>query len=708
MNKKSYTITIILCFFFINYLYAQKESTINPSITDWVFDFFPSEELMQIGAFYYPEQWPEEQWERDLNNMAKFGFDFTHFAEFSWAFLEPEEGKYDFAWLDHAVDLAAKAGLKVIMCTPSLAPPAWMGEKYPEIYLVGSNGRRKEHGIRAHASITNPIYRKFVNTIAAKLAEHYGNDPRICGWQLDNEPLAVPDYSPSARLAFQQWLKKKYVTIEKLNEVWVGSFWSTKYDRFEQVLIPNEGMNDEDKLSPHSLLDFKRFTADATAEFLDEQASIIRGYKMPSQYITTNYVNATTDSDPRRTTQLDFPCFTLYLVSGRNELGGINFRTGNPYRLYEACDYFRPINGVTGIMELQPGQVNWASINPMLQPGTVHMWIMQALGGGCSFVCTYRYRSPLRHSEMYHDGIVGTDGVSLSQGGKEFVQSINEIKNLRKVANPDAKVPDKIAKRKTGFLWSHDVMWDLNIQKQTYLWSTWRNRNNYTSFIKSTGAPVDFISETDDFSEYPFIVAPAYQLIDDQLVQKWVKYVEEGGHLVLTCRTGHKDKNGHFFEGPIAEPILSLIGADIDFYDMLLPEGKGIVQGKTKSYEWNTWSDILSPHPGTEVLAIYADQFYKGKAAATNRKLGKGSVTYIGVITNEGQLEREIIRDIYKNAGVAIEDLPKGVYIEWRDGLYFGVNYSDKTVNIPIQEGSQILIGSNLLKPANTIIWKED
>jgi beta-galactosidase len=708
MNKKSYAITLILCFFFINYLFAQKESTNNQSGNSGVFDFFPSEELMQIGAFYYPEQWPKEQWERDLNNMARFGFDFTHFAEFSWVFLEPEEGKYDFAWLDHAVDLAAKAGLKVIMCTPSLAPPAWMGEKYPEIYLVGSDGRRKEHGIRAHASITNPIYRKFVNTIAAKLAEHYGNDPRISGWQLDNEPLAVPDYSPSARLAFQQWLKKKYVTIEKLNEVWVGSFWSTKYDNFKQILIPNEGMNDEDKLSPHALLDFKRFTADATAEFLDEQASIIKGYKLPSQYITTNYVNATTDSDPRRTTQLDFPCFTLYLVSGRNELGGINFRTGNPYRLYEACDYFRPINGVTGIMELQPGQVNWAPINPMLQPGTVHMWIMQALGGGCSFVCTYRYRSPLRHSEMYHDGIVGTDGVSLSQGGKEFVQAINEIKDLRKVANPDAKIPDKIAKRKTGLLWSHDVMWDLNIQKQTYLWNTWRNRNNYTSFIKSTGAPVDFISETDDFSEYPFIVAPAYQLIDDQLVQKWVKYVEEGGHLILTGRTGQKDKNGHFFEGPIAEPILSLIGADIDFYDMLLPDGKGIVQDKTKSYEWNIWSDILSPHPGTEVLAIYADQFYKGKAAATNRKLGKGSVTYIGVTTNEGELEREIIRDIYKNASVAIEDLPKGVYIEWRDGLYIGVNYSGKTFNMPVPEGSEILIGSNPLKPANTIIWKED
>ena len=79
---------------------------------------FPPEELFALGSYYYPEQWDSSQWERDLKKMSEMGIKFTHFAEFAWAMMEPEEGKYDFEWLDRAVSLAEKYGLKVIMCTP--------------------------------------------------------------------------------------------------------------------------------------------------------------------------------------------------------------------------------------------------------------------------------------------------------------------------------------------------------------------------------------------------------------------------------------------------------------------------------------------------------------------------------------------------------------------------------------------------------------
>jgi beta-galactosidase len=669
--------------------------------------FFPKADLMKIGVYYYPEQWSQNQWERDLNNIKKLGFEFTHFAEFAWTFLEPKEGQYDFKWLDDALALAEKAGLKVILCTPSPCPPAWMGEKYPEIYLVDASGHRREHGNRANISVSNKKYNQYVAKVVTALGKRYGQNKNIMGWQIDNEPLATPDFSPSAKQAFHAWLKAKYGTIDKLNEAWIGSFWSTRYDNFEQIVMPNAEIYVEDKLSPHTILDFKRFTADAQAAFLNNQADILRKYIHPNQWITTNYTNVIYEADPRRTEKMDFVSYTMYPVSGKNILGGNNFRIGNPYKISEANDYYRPINGVTGVMELQPGQVNWASINPQLQPGTVHMWLMQTFGGGSSFACTYRYRHPLGSSEMYHDGIVGTDGVTLSAGGKDFVQAIEDMKNLRTHYDPLSKMPKKIADRKTAFLWHHENLWDLENQKQTTAWDTWGHRNIYTTAVKSTGAPMDFINETTDFSQYPFMIAPAYQLINEKLVAKWTQYVENGGHLILSCRTGQKDKNGHFFEAKWHAPIVPLIGADVEFFDMLVPDVNGKIKTETSTFEWNTWADILTPKQSTEVLATYADQFYSGKAAVVTRKLGKGSVTYIGVESKDGSLERQIVRTIYNRAGVQIEDFPKGVFVEWRDGFYVGVNYTNEPVKLVIPEGSLILVGGNPLQSGRVVVWKE-
>ena len=668
--------------------------------------FFSKPDLMQIGVYYYPEQWPREQWERDLKNIKKLGFEFTHFAEFAWTFMEPEEGKYDFKWLDDALAIAEKEGLKVILCTPTPTPPAWMGDKYPEIYLVDANGRRREHGNRANVSVTNEKYREFTDQIVTEIGKRYGKNKNIMGWQIDNEPLATADFSASARKAFQIWLKAKYGTIEKLNAEWIGSFWSTRYNNFDQIVLPNAEIYFEDKLSPHAILDFKRFTSDAQAEYLNRQAEILRKFIDTKQWITTNFTNVIYDADPRSANKMDFITYTMYPVSGHNHLGGDNFRMGHPNKIYEANDYYRSINGVTGVMELQPGQVNWAGINPQLLPGTVHMWLSQAFGGGCAFTCTYRYRHPLGSSEMYHDGIVGTDGITLTTGGKEFVEAIQDMKLLRKEYDPKAVLPQNIAKRKTGFLWSHENLWDLENQKQTKFWNTWKHRNTYTAAIKSAGAPMGFITEEDNFADYPFIVAPAYQLIDQKLVGKWQKYVENGGNLILTCRTGQKDKNGHFFEANWSAPIVPLIGADVEFFDMLVADVNGTVKAGENSYKWNTLADVLNPKKGTEVLATYEDQFYKGNAAATTRKLGKGTVTYVGVESNDGDFERQIVRTIYSRANVAIEDLPKGVFIEWRDGFYVGVNYTSEPINLPIPKGSKIVVGQNPLQPAQAVIWK--
>ncbi|HEX7914589.1 beta-galactosidase [Rudaea sp.] len=664
-------------------------------------------EPMSFGVFYYPTQWPRDQWQRDFAGMAKLGFDFTHMAEFDWTYLEPEEGHFDFEWLDHAIDLADKSGLRVILGTPTAAPPSWMDERYPEVYRVDEHGQRHEHGIRAEVSLSNPKYQAFVTRLVNAMAERYGRDARVWGWQVDNEPGTFNDYSDSARVAFQTWLQKKYGNIDAMGKVWAGSFWSTRYTSFKQVHIPNAMLAAEDKLSPHALLDFARFQADTQAQFLDEQARIIKKHARVGQWVTANYTNVTEATDPRRSHALDFPTFTLYPVAGANVLGGDSYAIGKPANLMEAAAYFRSINGTFGIMEMQPGQVNWGEINPQPTPGAVGMWIWHAFGSGASLLGTYRYRHPLRGSEMYHEGIVGTDGVTLSRTGREFVEAMKQIKAVEPQLDAKATLPKKLAARYTGYLWSHDAFWDTEIQPQTSLWKSWPYRNGYTLAVKSTGAPMDFIAEDDDFSRYPFLIAPAYQMVGKSLAEKWRRYVEQGGHLVLTSRTGQKNELGHFHEGPWAQPILDFIGADVEGFDMLPASANGEVTSGDRKHAWHRWADILAPRAGTSVLATYADHYYAGTAAATTRKLGRGSITMIGVSTDDGELEREILRGVYQRAGVAIDDLPKGVFLDWRGGFYVMSNYNPQPFSPSLPSSARVVRGQMPLAPAQTLVWKE-
>ena len=202
---------------------------------------FPPERVMSLGSYYYPEQWPMEQWDRDLSLMADMGIDFTHFGEFAWGVLEPEDGKFDFEWLDKAVDIAAKKGLKVVLCTPSATPPVWLTKNNPDVLTRRDNGVRIEHGRRQHASWSSEKYRRYVARIVEELAKRYGNNPAVIGWQIDNEPghYGLVDYSDNAQESFRRWLKEKYGTIENLNKTWGTNFWSEKYQNFDQILLPS-------------------------------------------------------------------------------------------------------------------------------------------------------------------------------------------------------------------------------------------------------------------------------------------------------------------------------------------------------------------------------------------------------------------------------------------------------------------------------------
>jgi len=664
---------------------------------------------MLFGTYYYPEQWPEEQWERDIKNIADMGFDFTHYAEFAWSAMEPEEGQYDFSWLDKSVRLAKKYGLKVVMCTPTPTPPAWLTKKHPDVLIVNETGITIQHGTRQHASWSSDLYRSYVKKIVTELAKRYGNNDVIIGWQIDNEPshYGTVDYSENAQRKFKEWLKNKYTTIDKLNDTWGAAFWSETYNDFDQIRIPNPKELPV-KANPHSILDFQRFCSEEVASFVNEQADILRQYIPSGQWITTNTMPNHNPVDPNKMDHLDFHTYTRYLINGQNPgHGEQGFRIGSNHLLAFHNDTYRNYPGkIYGVMELQPGQVNWGGYNPQVYPGGIRLWLYHVLAGGSKFVCNYRFRQPLKGSEQYHYGMMQTDGITHAVGGEEYIQTIKEMAVLKKHYDKNAQIPKEVASRKTAILYNIENEWEMNFQPQTWQWDTKEHFLKYYKTLKSFGAPVDIISDNDDFGIYPVMIAPAYELLDHELVNRWKKYAEDGGHLVLTCRTGQKDREAHLWETKLSQPVYELIGATNLFFDHMPPDKWSVVKMDGKDYVWNNWADVVTAKPGTEVWGVYNDQFYKGKAAVTHRKAGKGTITFIGTDTDDGKLEKDVLIRLYNNAGVNTLDLPDGVMVEWRDGFYIGLNYSSDKQTIDIPANATILIGNRTLEPAGVVVWK--
>ena len=538
----------------------------------------------------------------------------------------------------------------------------------------------------------------------AQLAKRYGKDPRVIGWQVDNEPRRFLDYGQDAPQRFRDWLKQKYKTIDALNQAWGTNFWSGTYSDFQEIDIP---LHKQWGMNLHAQLDHYRFADYETASFLDEQAREIRKYSSPDQWITSNYIPMYDVGYVGQSKDLDFVSYTRYMVYGGDRgIGSKGYRVGEYSRIAMANDFFRPLKGAYGVMELQPGQVNWGNINPQPLPGAMRMWLWHVFAGGSKFTCTYRFRAPLYGFEQYHYGIVGTDGVTPTAGGMEFSRFIKEINSLRQKYTDNPQLPQSYLQRKTGILFNSDNVQALNLNKQTTEWNTEGHFLKYYKALKSFGAPVDFVRDTTDFANYPVLVVPAYEMIDQQMIDKMTTYAENGGNLVLSCRSGIQDRNGHLWEAKFYQPMWKLIGAEIESYDMLMTQSPDKIRFDENDYSWTSWGDLLKPSPGTETWGRYEGDFYAGTPAVVSHKLGKGTVTYIGVDSKTGDLEKQVLIKLYKQQAISVENYPEGIMVDYRDGFGIAVNYSDKVYEINLPASAQILIGTKAIKTADVLVWK--
>lgn len=581
-----------------------------------------------LGVSWYPEHWPEERWEADLALMQRGGIRFVRIGEFAWSRMEPREGVYDLDWLERAVRAAQRHGIAVVIGTPTAGPPAWLTSRYPEVLRTLPDGTRAAHGGRHQASYNSARFNQIARDLVAKLADRFGHDPNVIGWQIDNE-IGTGDFGPETRTAFQAWLKAKWKTLDALNADWSTAYWSQTYQDWSQIPLPlprAEG-------NPGLMLAFRQFDSDGYRAYLAYQLDVLRAKVDKRQRVTTNYwidaraktpANFSADADDMDldtvTQDLDFAAWDEYIGTGHFDAK----RFGMTHDLVRGL-LRRPF----WVMETQPGTVNWSDNNNALDPGEVRAVAWNAVGHGADALAYWQWRSPINGQEQYHGTLLGADGTpvpvydEVARIGAEFSKAAPVLAGTTVVS--DVALLNDFPSR-WAIAWQRYAR-DYLPADAAFAW--------YRPMLDHARS-VDIVADTAPLASYRLVVAPALNVLTPETAQRLTAYVESGGNLVLGARSGMKDGANALWPQRQPGPLAALLGARVVQYYAL--ERPVPVEGDWGKGQATTWGERLeTTAPDAEVVLRYGagNGWLEGQPAAVTRLVGKGSITYVGATLDD-------------------------------------------------------------------------
>lgn len=628
------------------------------------------------GCAYYPEHWPKEIQASDPAWMKEVGFNCVRIGEFSWDIYEPSEGKYDFSFHTESIARLAEAGIKTILCTPTATPPAWLTTKHPEVLRMNAEGVPLQHGSRQHISQAHPLYRQYSQKITRALAQHFAKNPHVIGWQTDNEINChfSEDHSSGAVTAFRHFLRQKFSgKIKALNEAWGNAFWSLTYTSFDEIPTPKRGQPTWS--NPAHALDYARFLSTMAAEFQAEQIKLLRAAN-PQWFVTHNGWFQNVDYRGPFVKDLDFLSFDSYPFFDYDP-------QNRPWDTGFVLDNVRSFSGNFTVMEQQSGPGGQGAFfhdNP--EPGELRRMAYSAISRGADSLLFFRERSCRFGAEIYWCGILDHDNVPRRRF-HEVGQLGRELKAVASALSATYVAVDvAVASMDFDTHYGHTPLSlglpaPLNIAGQVH------------RHFSTRGYAMGCVHPSDTLEGVRLYLLPHYAQFDPAWLPALTQWVEAGGVLVIGARSGSRDLGNNVVAETLPGVLRPLCGLTVEEYGRQNnPERRPLTLtlGK-RSVLSSQWYEQLQPERGTRVLAKWTSRHLLGTAAITLRKVGRGSVVYVGTYFTVELLAA--LHPTFLKLAPLLKRQPgwqKGIEIVQRRGqehaLWFYVNHTEKTVTL--------------------------
>lgn len=641
------------------------------------------------GGDYNPDQWIKtpEIWDEDMRLMKLAHVNSATINIFSWSLIEPEEGVYNFEWLDTMMDKLHANGISVILATPSGARPPWLAQKYPEVLRVEENGIRNEFGVRHNHCLTSPVYREKVRNINRIIAERYKNHPALKMWHISNE-YCGECHCELCQEAFRNWLKEYYHNdIEELNDKWWNGFWSHRINDWSQINSPK--YRGENHVSAMKLC-WNRFVSDSHISFYENEIAPLKEIT-PDIPITTNFMKMYDGIDYQKfAKKLDLVSWDNYPAWDKGSNCEVAAETAFVHDTFRSMKDGQPFF----MMESTPSLVNWHDVNKLPKSGMQELSAIQSVAHGADSVQYFQWRKSKGGHEKYHGAVV-------DHCGHENTRVFRDVARLGERLEKLGSVVGKYSDARVAVIYDWENSWAVkhfcgyNNINRNYLGECvkW-----YEPFYKK-GIAVDVIPMDSDFSKYDLVIAPFLYMLKDGTAERIEEYVKNGGNFAATYLSGIVDKDDMCFLGGFpANGLKDVFGIWCEETDSL-PEGmKNSVVYNGKSYDVVHVCDIMHS-TGAKILGEYQSDFYAGMPALTENSFGNGTA-YYAAFRNDADFADDFCSMLIEKTGISPDCAIKtdcGVTIRKRGNTIFVMNFLNAEASVMLdREYKNIISGDTV------------